>query len=413
MSWLRRQFRTFETLLTCWRESLTAGGKTLTIVLVCCLPSLAALDSPIFLLFWSHCALLIATAVAAHRRRPKFELRLNRLENVRRGDLVDLAISTKNNSSRWTGEVAAELVDAPESWELVRGKRQIPSLEAGESTRFKLRVRPTRRGVFPLPGLRAASTFPFNLVRLWNTYDLGGECLVGPKYHQLDRLPARDAGGVPMGDQRAAVTTAGSGGEYVGSREYVHGMSVRRWDYNSWARLGRPVVREFADPPAPSAAIIVDAFAPSKDVGDRRREDRNLEALLSLAAAICEALDQRDVRLDRLTVGDVDRRLETLGASQRRDAITRTLAEAALCDQVGIAALGDALESSPVGADCYYVLLRRADRGRVRWCEILARRGIETYPIVVDDSPEATSQHSLGGWKSSVQEIEAGRFKFR
>ena len=56
---------------------------------------------------------------------------------------------------------------------------------------------------------------------------------------------------------------AGDSSEYLGSRDYQPGMRVRRWDYRSWARLGRPVVREYEEPQRKSIVLIVDTLVPA------------------------------------------------------------------------------------------------------------------------------------------------------
>ncbi len=59
--------------------------------------------------------------------------------------------------------------------------------------------------------------------------------------------------------------------DYTGSREYQVGMPVRRWDFTSWARLGRPIVREFQSPSIQLVTLIVDT---SREHRHRRRPRR-------------------------------------------------------------------------------------------------------------------------------------------
>ena len=65
-------------------------------------------------------------------------------------------------------------------------------------------------------------------------------------------------------------------------------MAVRRWDYGSWARLGKPVVREFSNPQFPKARILLDLS------GQRSRNameiDSQVESVISVANQLCKTL---------------------------------------------------------------------------------------------------------------------------
>jgi hypothetical protein len=51
---------------------------------------------------------------------------------------------------------------------------------------------------------------------------------------------------------------------YIGSREYREGVPVRNWDFSSWARLGKPILREFSSPASRSVRIVVDNIRSSE-----------------------------------------------------------------------------------------------------------------------------------------------------
>ena len=104
----------------------------------------------------------------------------------------------------------------------------------------------------------------------------------------------------------------GDSWEYLGSREYQVGMPVRRWDYGAWARLGKPVVREFEEHSRSRACVLVDtAVLPEERSSSARRAASRdataphsatpqwrLETALSLAAAVANGLAETGWRID-------------------------------------------------------------------------------------------------------------------
>ena len=134
-------------------------------------------------------------------------------------------------------------------------------------------------------------------MRRRETISLGQSAIILPFYKPLRSFQlTRSAPNLTRGTA-LAFHTIGMNGEYVGSREYQPGIPVRKWDYPSWARLGQPVVREYCDPRYPSAAVVLDTHF---DTADPPAADPipELEAILSLAAAITDSLLAPDMELN-------------------------------------------------------------------------------------------------------------------
>jgi uncharacterized protein (DUF58 family) len=153
-----------------------------------------------------------------------------------------------------------------------------------------------------LPRLQATSCFPLQLVQRSERTRIRRQALILPFYREL--VSCHIAQNVPneARGQTLAMQTVGLTGEYIGSREYQPGVPVRKWDYASWARLGQPVVREFSEPRHPSVALIVDTSltgAQSSETSDLIPE---LEAVISLAAAVSEAVIAHSNRVELLTI---------------------------------------------------------------------------------------------------------------
>ncbi len=163
-------------------------------------------------------------------------------------------------------------------------------------------VQLAKRGIWPIPPIVVESYFPFYLFRTRREFDSNTLIAVTPAtlssdHDELWRMLQTTLKGI------AARIAQGDQVHYIGSREYREGISVRRWDFSSWARLGRPILREFSTPAARSVCIWVDNacvdFQPPRRPFYRgllppwRRLDevhKPLERVLSLAASSIETL---------------------------------------------------------------------------------------------------------------------------
>jgi uncharacterized protein (DUF58 family) len=199
----------------------------------------------------------------------------------------------------------------------------------------------------------------------------------------------------------------GRGGDYFGSREYVPGMPVRRWDYSSWARLGQPVVRELADPQQPTAAIVVDTCLPlaAKPAADGVVAE--LEATLSLAAALSDALTAQGHQVVLLAVGGEMHDLSSAGPLHQHDMVLRRLAEAKAAPEDSLAALRTELQSMPL-PEAMFVLLGDWNAARDGLCEDVLLRGCALRRIFVGERAAEKAKRTSGDVVTSIAEIEAG-----
>ncbi|QDT58630.1 hypothetical protein SV7mr_11230 [Stieleria bergensis] len=178
-------------------------------------------------------------------------------------------------------------------------------VQAGDQVRWNGMLCYSRRGVFQLPRFRVTSSFPFFLFHLRKQYDLQTQIAITPAPLQRDQRAVDDAVMEAIGSWAQRLTN-GVQLEYLGSREYQDGVAVRRWDFASWARLGRPIVREFQAPSVQSVVLIVDVakhqLKPSGTTVRTRRRERQEQAatfefLMSAAASTIDELTLRNIDL--------------------------------------------------------------------------------------------------------------------
>ncbi len=151
-----------------------------------------------------------------------------------------------------------------------------------------------RRGIQTLPDVVVTTTFPFHLFRCRQVIAANTTIAVTPRPLVGDEDVASQALLHAVGGWSHRLLS-GDALDYTGSREYQPGMPVRRWDFSSWARLGRPIVREFQSPSMQSVFLLVDT-----GVADEQSADQSnllMERALSLASTAMIDLIGKSIRI--------------------------------------------------------------------------------------------------------------------
>ncbi|QDV48287.1 DUF58 domain-containing protein [Gimesia fumaroli] len=190
-------------------------------------------------------------------------------------------------------------------------------LPRGESVDMTVTIDAPQRGFYALPKLGVHTLFPFHLNRSGSAALPGKSLLVLPAFHQLTSVD------LPVGSKFqpggiALTSNVGESPEYVGNREYVPGEPARRLDFRSWARLGKPVVREYQEEYYCRIALILDTYMPNdswlvrklKSLRQRYQPKTDygqsmnvLEAGISLTASIADALSRGEYLIDLFAAG--------------------------------------------------------------------------------------------------------------
>ncbi len=151
----------------------------------------------------------------------------------------------------------------------------------------------SRRGRHTLPGVASASVGPLGLARWHHRSTDSIELLVYPDLHGARRLvSSMTQGRGTDGRQRGAL---GLGTDFESIREYSPGDDIRRLNWRSSARLGRPMSNQYRVEQERTVHCLVDAgrlmAAPIGDE-DRILLDVALDALSAVAFAADELGDR-------------------------------------------------------------------------------------------------------------------------
>lgn len=303
----RRKQRRYVPIYTLWRswvEEVTTNGKWLIGALIISGVGTVTMQLPIYQVFCALVALTLVALVGGFMSIPIVKIEGLMPSRAVAGEAfsVDLKVT---NRSKWRTiyDVGVALFELPTSITHQNRDRVIPSIPKRDNRVLTMTLLPRRRGLFELSPYRGFTTFPFNLFRI-GMPGRGDKpsILVLPSFHPLESVDVPTTmryqpGGISL------TSNVGESPEYIGNREYVPGEPVRRMDFRSWARLGRPVVREYQEEFYCRIGLIVDTFV-AKDRKQPSDGYPDLEAAISMTAAVADGLSSGEYLIDIFAAGD-------------------------------------------------------------------------------------------------------------
>lgn len=169
---------------------------------------------------------------------------------------------------------------------------------------------PNRRGMLRFEESVVARRDPFGLLRSFVRHPLPQSVLVLPRRYRLPdlELPGMKAfqrGGV------ALAASIGESDEFAALRDYRPGDPFRHIHWNSWARAGKPIVKEFQDEHFVRHALILDTLPPkglshdsaSKGEWPDYETSVAFEESISVAASLICGIDTQESLLDLMFLG--------------------------------------------------------------------------------------------------------------
>ena len=300
-----------------WNYRLTAPGKILLFGFFLSGIGTISVTVPIYNLFCVLMALILVDGIASWVFKPHCDLKgdfpaqttagqpaIGHFTVTNRGWLpvYDLTVSF-----RWLEKPLSQ-VDRDDT---------LACLPRGESVDLTVTIDAPQRGFYALPKLGVHTLFPFHLNRSGSAALPGKSLLVLPSFHVISTID------LPLGTKFqpggiALTSNVGESPEYIGNREYVPGEPARRLDYRSFARLGKPVVREYQEEYYCRIALILDTYMSPDSWLKRKRNSFSLpesshsegkqpmdalEAGISLTASIADALSRGEFLIDLFAAG--------------------------------------------------------------------------------------------------------------
>lgn len=196
----------------------------------------------------------------------------------------------------------------------------LPTLPPGGEVETRLTITPRRRGRLTFTGTTIARREPLGLLRALRAQPAPAALSILPRRYPLPPLTLPGSRRYQHGGI-ALAQSVGDSEEFVSLRDYRPGDPLKRIHWRSWARTGRPVVREYQDEFFVRHALVLDTFTAAPTAA--------FEDAVSVAASFASSAGTQESLLDLLFVGPetfavtagrgvghVERLLEILAAVQ-------------------------------------------------------------------------------------------------
>ncbi len=251
----------------------------------------------------------------------------------------------------------------------------VPPIPPGEEVEVQVELTPLRRGILRFTGVALARSEPLGLLRALSRVSLPQTILVLPKRYPLP--PISLAGMLKYQEGGVALAShVGQSEDFIALRDYRHGDPLRHIHWRSWARIGRPVVREFEDEFFVRHALILDTFT------DTLRQDVFEEAVAVAASFACTVQTQESL-LDLLFVGPHSYCFTSGRGLAQADQMLEVLASVRLCRDQPFSALEHlVMNHARVVSGCICVFVAW-DRPRQDFVEKLRGIGLPVLVLVV------------------------------
>ncbi|MFN8612744.1 MAG: DUF58 domain-containing protein [Vulcanimicrobiota bacterium] len=332
------------------------------------------------------CALasVLLTSMAAARMARR-RLRLTPLipERVTQGKPFEIACRVDNDGSRVASDVNLRLIGLPRSTGLENEfGPYLGTLQPGESKTGGWQLTLNRRGRYAVEAIHQATVFPFGLWRDWYRHEVGRSLLVYPRFQALLSLD------MPVGRKyqpggMALTSNVGDSTEFLSVREFRAGDSLRMIHWRSWARRGKPVVKEFQEEFFCRIALVMDTFLSATEV-KQRRED--FEAAISLAAAISDQISRDEYVIDLFAAGPELYQLQAGRSLAYLENVLDILACVEPCTEPAFQKLEPVLLDGLENVTTTVVVLLAWDEARIRLLRAVRERGCALKVIFVGDN---------------------------
>ena len=267
-------------------------------ILTCLAVAMAAANTANNLLYLLLALMMAAYAVSAwisRRTLARLSGEIVASREMRQGDPAEIVASVRAARGRAPGVVLELKATDAAGWQWAPSSvRSIPLVAADAASSVALPAFLGRRGPARLR-LVARSPFPFGLIEGLRVL-ADEEILVLPLADPAWRRAVHESQA-----EGAPAPRKGEGTDIFNIRDYSWGEDARRMDWKATARLGRPMLREYARESQRSVVLLIPSLPPPAQAA--LPEDDPAERLISRAAGAAEDLEREGWRLRLLAPG--------------------------------------------------------------------------------------------------------------
>ena len=288
---------------------------------------------------------------------------------------------------------------------LIPKEEPLPSLPPASEVEIPIRIVPSHRGHVAFNGFRIARPDPFGLFKSFVTIPFRQSIVILPHRYPLPpiNLPGSrryQPGGVTL------ASSVGDSEEFISLRDYRPGDPLRRIHWKSWAKTGKPIVKEYQDEFFVRHALILDTF-------QKTEHSEIFEEAVSVAASFVCSIQTQESLLDLMFVGTEAYCFTSGRGLSHTDNILEILASVKACTNKPFSELPPVvIERASLLSGCICVLISW-DEERKKFIDLLAELGVPVLVLVITDaqSPHALDPNSMRGTVANLHMLRVGKIK--
>lgn len=259
-------------------------------------------------------------------------------------------------------------------------EQPLPTLVPNRQQHLPLEIIPSQRGRLSLQGVTVARPDPLGLFNAFVTIPARQSVLVLPKRYALPPvdLPGTrkyQSGGV------ALASSVGDSEEFVSLRDYRPGDPLRRIHWRSWAKTGKPVVKEHQDEFFVRHALILDTFQTSEN-------SLIFEEAVSVSASFTYSIQTQESLLDLMFVGAEAYCFTSGRGLAHTDKMLEILASVSVCSDKPFSVLPPSVFArASMLSGCICILLSWDDERKL-FIKHLKALGVPVLVLVITDATD-------------------------
>lgn len=274
----------------------------------------------------------------------------------------------------------------------------------GRPGEARLEVRAERRGRFLLPSFGIGRTDPLGLLSTARASEPSRVVLAYPRFFTLDDLdlPAGrryQPGGIPL------ASNLGDSTEFVGTREFREGDPLRRIHWRSWARRGKPVVKEYHEEYFSRVALVLDTYLRRRP---RPVERESFEAAISVLASIADHMSRSEEVVDIFAAGPDLYEVSAGRSLGYLDNVLDVLACLEPCHDPPFEVLGPRLDERLAQLTTVVAVVLDWDERREAFLRRIRSMGVAVRTFVVHEGPTRLPFEAMGDVLGPITHLTPG-----
>jgi uncharacterized protein (DUF58 family) len=299
------------------------------------------------------------------------------------GDIYSYRVIITNNSKKPLRNIGIYLHHLPYGlYETTHeaDKRFIDWLEPSKQVTFTIRLHIPRRGYFVMPPLMIGTSFPSGLLRSLVNAGEPATLTVFPKQITIND-PSLLAHTLSLTEGNGTSSSFGNANEFLSTREYRDGDRMRDIHWNTSARQGKLIVKEYIHENACRVGLFVDC--------ELKRFEKHVcfETRIALCSGIAQDFYKQNYHVDLFLNDDSSKKTNPTHEQNNFNNLLERLSHIEGVNHVNFAIALTQIKSQRNALSTLILFLKDWDHTRSNFVKVLKEYGIPFKIIIVRDKP--------------------------